>query len=141
LRVIFFLLLSLVLSSGTEAASSWPEQKRQLATALDAAVKQYDLPGAAIGVWTPRGNWVVTTGYADLAARRPLRRNDRFGIRSVTKSFTVTVILQLVAKGRLRLDDKVGKYVSGVPNGHLITIRQLANMTSGLIDYSRVDDS
>jgi D-alanyl-D-alanine carboxypeptidase len=139
-RILLFLFLSISLSSGASAAGSWPEQKRQLAAALDAAVKQYDLPGAAIGVWTPRGNWVITKGYADLAAKRPLRREDRFGIRSVTKSFTVTTILQLVASGKLGLDDKVGRYVSGVPNGHLITIRQLANMTSGLIDYSQTDD-
>jgi D-alanyl-D-alanine carboxypeptidase len=140
LRILLFLFVSVSLSSGAGAASSWPEQRRQLAAALEVATKQYDLPGAAIGVWTPRGNWVVTKGYADLAAKRPVRREDRFGIRSVTKSFTVTAILQLVAAGRLGLDDKVEKYVRGVPNGRLITIRQLANMTSGLIDYSRTED-
>lgn len=139
LRMILLVLLSLTFSTGAKAASGWPEQKRQLAAELKAAIQRYDIPGIAVGVWTPHGEWVTTKGLADLADQRPVRRQDRFGIRSITKSFTVTAILQLVAAGKLGLDDKVGKYVAGVPNGHLITIRQLANMTSGLIDYSRVD--
>ena len=139
IRMAFVMLLSLALPSAAMAKSEWPTQRRQLAVSLDAAIKRFDLPGVAVGVWTPRGDWVVTKGYADLADKRQLRGQDRFGIRSVTKSFTVTAILQLVASGRLGLDDKVGKYVQGVPNGHLITIRQLANMTSGLMDYSRFD--
>jgi D-alanyl-D-alanine carboxypeptidase len=133
------LMLSLVLPFRAEAASGWPEQKRHFTAALEAAIQQYDIPGAVVGVWTPRGEWIATEGFADLAKEREIRRHDRFGIRSITKSFTVTVILQLVAAGKLSLDDKIARYVHGVPNGHLITIRQLANMTSGLVDYSQVD--
>ncbi len=127
---------SLVVSPSVHATEGWPAKKRALATALAAAIKRYDIPGAAVGVWTREGHWTAARGFADLGRRTPVRLSDEFGIRSITKSFTVTVILELVAEGRLRLDDKVAKYVAGVPNGHLITLRQLANMTSGLADYS-----
>jgi D-alanyl-D-alanine carboxypeptidase len=46
------------------------------------------------------------------------------------------VLLQLVDEGRLKLDDNVSKYISWVPNGENITIRQLLNMTSGLHNYT-----
>jgi D-alanyl-D-alanine carboxypeptidase len=55
----------------------------------------------------------------------------------VTKSFVATVVLQLVAEGRLRLDDRLQQWLPGaVPDGQHITIRQLLNHTSGLADYT-----
>lgn len=57
-------------------------------------------------------------------------------IGSVTKTFTGTLVMQLAAERRLNLDDAVSMYVPGVPNGDTITVRQLANMTSGLPSYT-----
>lgn len=130
-------LIGVTMAPDAHATGDWAAKKRALDVALAAAIERYDIPGAAVGVWTPEGRWIATRGFADLARRIPVRAASRFGIRSITKSFTVTVILQLAAEGRLRLDDKVAKYVAGVPNGHRITLRQLANMTSGLVDYSK----
>jgi D-alanyl-D-alanine carboxypeptidase len=48
----------------------------------------------------------------------------------------VTALLQLVDEGRLSLDDPIGKYIAGVPNGDEMTLRQLAGMRSGLFNYS-----
>ena len=59
-----------------------------------------------------------------------------FRIGSITKTFTGTVILQLVDEGKLRLDDPIAKYQPEVPNGANITIRQLLQMTSGLFNYT-----
>jgi D-alanyl-D-alanine carboxypeptidase len=56
-------------------------------------------------------------------------------IASITKTFTATVILQLVDAGKLHLDDPVSKYQPEVPNGAHITIRELLNMTSGIFNY------
>jgi D-alanyl-D-alanine carboxypeptidase len=61
--------------------------------------------------------------------------NNSMRIGSITKTMTATVILQLVDRGKLRLDDPVSKYQPEVPNGKNITIRELLNMTSGLFDY------
>jgi D-alanyl-D-alanine carboxypeptidase len=68
-----------------------------------------------------------------------MRLADHMRVGSVTKSVTVMAILQLVDKGKLRLDDPISRYVADVPNGKRITIRHLAGMTSGLYDY--VEDS
>ena len=51
-------------------------------------------------------------------------------------------MLQLVAEGKLALDDTVEQRLPGViPNGKSITVRQLLNMTSGLFDYLNDGDS
>ena len=62
-------------------------------------------------------------------------RDETWPLRSITKSFTVTLSLQLADEGQLDLDDPVGAYVDGVPNGKRVTLRDLAAMTSGLPDH------
>ena len=57
-------------------------------------------------------------------------------IGSETKTFTVTALLELVDEGKVGLDDPIGKYVDGVPNGDRITLRELAGMRSGLFNYT-----
>ncbi|MFE6865447.1 serine hydrolase domain-containing protein [Kitasatospora sp. NPDC057692] len=80
--------------------------------------------------------WRGAAGTSDLATGQPVRPDGRFRIGSVTKSFVSTVVLQLVAEGRLRLDDPVERHLPGlVPNGGAISVRQLLNHTSGLFDY------
>ena len=142
---LFTLCLVLCVAAGASSVSFAGEtlsQAPQLAAVVSAALKEFEVPGAAIGVWTPNGHWVMATGFADVASDRPVKRRDHFAIRSITKSFTVTLLLQLVAKsdGALGLDDAIAKYLPGVPNGETITLRELANMTSGLYDYTQDTD-
>ncbi|EDY39267.1 beta-lactamase [Cyanobium sp. PCC 7001] len=66
----------------------------------------------------------------------PVSGSLSWPLRSITKSFTVTLLLKLADEGRLDLDDPVGRYVRGVPNGDAVTLRDLAAMTSGLPDYT-----
>jgi hypothetical protein len=57
-------------------------------------------------------------------------------IGSLTKTFIGTLVLQLEEQGKLSLDDRIGCYVDGVPNGGTITLRNLLDMTSGLVSYT-----
>src|SRR5215211_5436275 len=69
-------------------------------------------------------------GEADLRRRVPLSPDHRARVGSVTKTFTAAVILKLVARGRIALDDPVERWLPGlVPNGERITVRQLLNHT------------
>ncbi|MGC1381971.1 MAG: serine hydrolase domain-containing protein, partial [Candidatus Baltobacteraceae bacterium] len=70
------------------------------------------------------------------ATKSPMRRDLYFRIGSNTKTFTITVLLQLAGEKKLNLDDPVSKYAPFVPNGSHITLRMLANMTSGLFNYT-----
>lgn len=93
--------------------------------------------GAVVYVQSPRGNWLESFGTAERGTNTPIPTNAHFRVGSVTKTWTGTVILQLVQEGKLSLSDPVSKFVANVPNGDSITIEQLLAMRSGLYNYTR----
>ena len=126
-------------TSGTSPApqGDLPEKlQTRLREALDQTMATYNVPGAGVGVWVPgEGTWIGTAGLADLKTKAPVTKDMIWPLRSITKSFTVTLILQLADAGRLSLDDPIDKYVSGVTDGASITLRELASMSSGNAEY------
>ena len=93
-------------------------------------------PGFNVSIWVPgQGSYVQTLGVSDLATGAPLQLDDHFRIGSVTKTFTATAILQLVDEHKISLDDRLARYVTGIPYGDQITIAQLLGMTSGVYDF------
>lgn len=116
------------------------DRKAALDAALDQSFAASRAPGAIVGVWIPgEGSYVATRGFANPATREPMRVADHMRIGSNTKTFTVTALLVLVKEEKLVLDDPVSKYVGFVPNGKAITLRMLADMTSGLFNYTEDD--
>ncbi|EUA16641.1 MULTISPECIES: serine hydrolase domain-containing protein [Mycobacterium] len=104
---------------------------------IPAGMAEASVPGALIGVWKPgEAPYVRAFGLSDTTTRAPMATDMHMRIGSVTKTFTTTAILQLVDQGKVGLDDPIGKYVPGIPNGDAITLRQLGQMRSGLFDYS-----
>ena len=125
-------------SPSSTPAPSEPAFATRLRPLLLAKMRDLRTPGAIIFVDAPgQGSWTTTLGTSDLATNAPIQVNSYMRIGSITKTFTATVILQLVDEGKLGLDDPVSKYQPEVPNGVHITIRQLLNMTSGLFEYSQ----
>ncbi|MEV4758150.1 serine hydrolase [Micromonospora sp. NPDC049559] len=91
--------------------------------------------GALAEVRDEHGAWRATSGVAELGRTRAVPAGGRFRVGSITKTFVATVVLQLVAEGRLGLDDPVETWLPGVvPNGRRITVRHLLDHTSGLYD-------
>lgn len=83
---------------------------------------------------------VVASGESDIATHTKARPDDRFWVGSVTKSFIATLVMQLVAEHRLRLDDTVKRLLPGrLRYGKRIRLRNLLNHTSGLPDYMGYD--
>jgi CubicO group peptidase (beta-lactamase class C family) len=120
----------------------------KLAETLQAQIAQNiettNQPGLSAAVIAPDGtSWLGTEGYANLETGQSLQPNDRFGIASVTKSFTATTVLQLAQENKLDLDDTLDKWLpdtaSQIANGDRITVRQLLNHTSGIADYNFVN--
>ena len=93
-------------------------------------------PGVVVETSDPRGRQSVVAGLGDVRADRAPRAAGQFRIGSVTKSFTATVVLGLVAEGRVRLDDPIDRYLPGVlPYAEPISVRDLLEHRSGLYDY------
>ncbi|RSN48974.1 serine hydrolase domain-containing protein [Actinomadura sp. WAC 06369] len=96
------------------------------------------------GTWAEatagRRTLTARSGVADLATGRPVPRNAHYRIGSTTKTYVAVVVLQLVAEGRIGLDDTVERWLPGVVagngnDGRKITVRQLLRHNSGLHDY------
>jgi D-alanyl-D-alanine carboxypeptidase len=79
----------------------------------------------------------IAAGVADVRTGRAMGPNDQFRIASLTKTFVAAVVLQLVAEHKITLDQPIaGLLPEPVPNAEQITVRELLNHTSGLVDYS-----
>lgn len=119
------------------STSMTADLKGRLEQAVDEAMSEYGIPGAIVGVWSPRsGDVVMLKGKADIEAGADMESADRVRMCSITKTFTVTVVLELVDEGRLGLDDKLAGFYPDIPNADRITIRQLCDMTAGIFSYS-----
>lgn len=74
-------------------------------------------------------------GYAD-AENQILNQTDTiYEIGSLTKQFTAAAIMMLVEDGLLSVDDTLDKYLPEYPHAEKITIKQLLNMTSGVMNF------
>lgn len=93
------------------------------------------VPGMAIAI-AKNGRTIYTNaaGLRDLSARLPMRLTTPQNIGSITKQFTAACILLLQQDGRLKIDDKLSKYVPEYRLGSKITLRQMLNMVSGISD-------
>ncbi|MGW7575850.1 serine hydrolase domain-containing protein [Streptomyces sp. NPDC054765] len=124
--------------------------ERPPATTLHALHRLVDdgVPGAASLV--TRDGYAATrfstAGVADLRSGRRMGPQDHFRAGSLTKTLVATVVLQLVAEGRLSLHDSAAAHLPpGVPatgDGdrselRRVTIRQLLDHTSGLFNYTQ----
>jgi D-alanyl-D-alanine carboxypeptidase len=92
------------------------------------------ITSAVLDVSGQDGSWRGASGAADLTTGQPVSVQDEFRIGSVSKVFTATVVLQLVAQHRIALNDTIQHYLPGVlPAGFPpITVAELLNHTSGL---------
>lgn len=131
---------TLVLSCDKDKNSLDPGLEAELREIVRSYREEFGIPGILAGVWIPgQGNLVIEDGVSDIETDAPIRKEDHVRIGSVTKSFTVTVILQLVEEGLISLDDPVGDYLPGVENAGA-TIAELANMRSGIFNYTEDAD-
>jgi D-alanyl-D-alanine carboxypeptidase len=117
----------------------WPTADA-LQTAVETFMEDTGFPGAVVLVAMPdRETWTGAFGIADREAGTPMRTDMRLRVGSVTKTFTATVVLQLVDEGRLSLDDTLAALLpdaADLPHAEAITLRQILNMRSGVFNYT-----
>ena len=71
-------------------------------------------------------------GYANAELKVPNAADTRIGIASITKPMTAVILHRLLGEGKVRLDDKLSKYIPGFPNGDKITVDLLYRHRSGI---------
>jgi len=103
-------------------------------------IKKDNLHGSISAAIIKKGHviWVGAVGYAGMDKDTPADTGTIYRIASITKIFTVTILMQLSEEGKVRLDDPVENYVpevkslQGYSKSRRFTLRQLASHTSGL---------
>ena len=115
-------------------APSDAEIRRILAKRIDIEKQSV---GILVGIVSPVGRRIITYGNLAKDDKRPLNGDTVFEIGSMTKVFTSLVLMDMVQKGEVSLDDPVSKYLPAsvhVPEraGKKITLKDLSTQTSGL---------
>jgi len=130
------------------------EERNQLSEKLQSAVDDIicldcedPIYNAVLLVESPKINWKGAAGLAD-GKKEAMTADHKIKIASIGKTFTATVVLQLMEEGYFDLDDLIAKYLDntfvrldslmiyqGKSYGRQITIRQLLRHTSGIADY------
>jgi D-alanyl-D-alanine carboxypeptidase len=118
------------------------------------AGRRLHVPGVVLGVRAGGRTRVLAAGMADLRTGRAMRPGARQPIGSVSKVFTAVLVMRLVERGRVGLDDTVPEIAAAhdgdggqlgalvatfEPRLRRVTVRDLLAMTSGIRDYQRSD--
>ena len=100
-----------------------------------------DEPGVAVLV-SRNGKVLFSKGYglANLPDKLPVTSDTKFRIGSVTKQFTAAAILKLQEEGKLKVTDKLNKFISDYPRGDEVTLHHLLTHTSGITSYTSKPD-
>src|SRR5687767_8492517 len=135
----FRLFLILALSATLTTSTAEPKLPG-IDTAMEAMIAKNEIAGAVTAVVTrDKVLHLETTGFADVAAKRPMMPDTLFWIASMTKPVTGVAILMLQDEGKLTVADPVAKFLpefaalktpSGKPAN--LTIVQILTHTSGL---------
>ncbi|QWF15061.1 serine hydrolase domain-containing protein [Lysobacter capsici] len=120
-----------------------PADPAPLTAFVDDYAHQHDFSGSVLIV--EHGKPLLARQYG-LANRAFAIRNDastKYKIASITKAFTAVLILQLHEQGRLDLDAPMRRYLPDYrgSGGDWVTLRQLLNHTSGLVNFDQVTDA
>jgi CubicO group peptidase (beta-lactamase class C family) len=113
---------------------------------LVAAVKQYgdriaredEFSGVILIAKGGKPIFEQAYGYADREKKIPNRVDTKFNIGSINKNFTSRSIRRLIAAGKIKPEDTIGKFLPDYPNKDAaarVTVGQLVSMTSGIGDF------
>ncbi|MEU4842008.1 serine hydrolase domain-containing protein [Nocardia testacea] len=117
--------------TGSTAGPDRPELRKALEEIVASG-----LTGLTVRVHDERGEWVGSAGVAELGGSVPPPVDGHVRIGSNTKTFIATLVLQLVAEGRIGLDVPVVDYLPGFGFDERITVRMLLQHTSGLFNFT-----
>src|SRR5213075_619597 len=135
----YHLALSAALCAALPAFAEGPKLPG-IGAAMQEMVAKNEIAGAVTVVVTKdKLLHLEGTGFADVAAKRPMTPETLFWIASMTKPVTGTAVLMLQDEGKLNVADPVAKYLPEfatlkTPSGKLanLTITQILTHTSGL---------
>jgi CubicO group peptidase (beta-lactamase class C family) len=122
--------------------SMGPPALSPLLSAFSGLARNHRIPGAQLAIHCGGAITAGEVGELQFGTGRGMSRNAAIPIGSITKCFTATVAIALVASGDVDLDAPVRDYVPELGDlGAIISLRQLLSHTSGLAESSGVGEA
>ena len=125
--------------------------QEKLSEFVEATATEFGIPGVAVGVWADGREVYACHGVTSVDNPLPVDQDTLFVLGSVTKTYTATALMRLVAEGRVELDAPVRRYVPELVLADEraaaeITVLNLLNHTAGLdwgiiVDTGEGDDA
>uniref|UniRef100_UPI0039EFCAAC serine hydrolase domain-containing protein n=1 Tax=Sinomonas sp. G460-2 TaxID=3393464 RepID=UPI0039EFCAAC len=133
-------------ASQSGAGEPWQALPAGAQDVVSQFVSDQGAAGIAVAVSSGQKQYLATMG--DASEGVAWSADTRSAFRSITKSFVGTVVLQLVAEGKLSLDDPISRYApdvaslryNGADAGSAITVRMALEMRTGLTEFSGTQD-
>lgn len=110
-RILMATLVGVCVSTASHAAGDDAAIKAAVDAAIKPVMRQYDIPGMAVGVTTGGHTYAFQYGLADRESRKPVTSSTLFEVGSISKTFTVSLTSLAEVNGQLSLSDKVSKYL------------------------------
>lgn len=108
---------------------------------LPSLARKHQVPGAQLAIHHDGETVAGEAGELEFRTGRRVTRDAAFPVGSITKCFTATAAMVLVADGDLDPDQPIGAYLRGLGQlGDMTSLRQLLSHTSGLADISGMED-
>ncbi len=108
--------------------------RRHIATIARRTMRQAGIKATILRIDTG-GRPLLSAGFGNSMAGVPATPAMHFRIGSMAIPYLINLLLQLQDEGRLSLDDKLSTYLPNLPDAGRITLRMLANNTSGYADW------
>ncbi|WP_298533597.1 serine hydrolase [uncultured Algibacter sp.] len=114
----------------------------ELDTYIETLAGQNKFMGAVVVSINGKVVYDKQVGYAHISESNkvPITKATKFRIASITKTYTATMVYQLVEEGKLKLSDKLSKYFPQIPNAENISINHMLKHSSGLYEVTKDKD-
>jgi CubicO group peptidase (beta-lactamase class C family) len=120
------------------AGSGWESpagtEQQQIASIASDSMTKYKLKALIVGVKTGRQD-TYTGALGESMTGVPASPDMHVRNGFIAYSYMTTMLLQFVDRGKIRLSDKLSRYRPDLPESDAVTIKMLANSTSGYADY------
>jgi CubicO group peptidase (beta-lactamase class C family) len=139
LFTLFYLLSISILSCQKEEIID-VSQKEELEKVIESEFKRIEMPGmACVAVKNDSIVYIAYKGYANVKDKEEITSQTRMQVGSVSKTVTLTAIMQLYDKGLIDLDADINIYLpfqvrNPLYNDVPITVRMLLTHTSSISD-------
>ncbi len=132
----------LTVVSPAQASTAPPPPPRSALQAAENAIVAAGITGLSVEVRDENGTWRSVAGHATVDSERQPNTRGEFRVGSITKSFIATIVLQLIAEKQVQLDAPISRYLPGLlPYQQSITVHELLQHRSGLVDYANMQPS